>query len=124
MFVTMISGSILRCTVHLWFDCDGRMQMMQLGSAPMQFPIKATFIALPQFVERRRTRNPLYVLGFSVGVVVTMLLLFVGLGAYLYRMDRERVASDMERREQEVKVIAAAKDAHEKTIAYATHQLR
>ncbi len=86
--------------------------------------LKLTFIGQPAFVAKRRTSNPLFVLGFSLGITFAMFVLIISGGAFLYKLDRDRTKADIERREQEVRVMTAAKDAHEKTIAYATHQLR
>jgi signal transduction histidine kinase len=85
---------------------------------------RVTMAALPEFSDKRSTSNPSIVLGFSVGIVVVLVALFASLGFYQYKKDMAVAKADAERRQQTALVMNAAKDAHEKTIAYACHQLR
>jgi signal transduction histidine kinase len=75
-------------------------------------------------VESRSTENPQIVLGFSLGIVVILIVLFILLGVYQHRKDEAAAAAEIQRQQQHTQLVNAAKEAHEKTIAYACHQLR
>jgi signal transduction histidine kinase len=83
-----------------------------------------TIAALPAFVSSRTTDNPAFVLGFSLGIVVVLSILFTSAAVYQHRKDKAAAAAEIQRQQQHAQVVNAAKDAHERTIAYACHQLR
>jgi malonyl CoA-acyl carrier protein transacylase len=80
--------------------------------------------ARPSFIARRRTTMPLSVLGLSVGIVLVVVCLLSAVLA----LHQHRVRGEMKQRqlreEHQLNVVNAAKEAHERTIAYACHQLR
>lgn len=83
-----------------------------------------TFAALPRFVDTRRTGHPTILLLFSLGLVAVLAILFGGVAYILCKRDRQRMEAAMEKRQHEEKVMRIAKETHERTIAYACHQLR
>lgn len=86
------------------------------------FTLKVT--ALPEYISNRRTTNPQFLLGTSLFIVVVILTLITATLLYFRRREAQHLQAEADRRQQEVQVINAAKEAHEKTIAYACHQLR
>jgi hypothetical protein len=87
-------------------------------------PLRMTIAALPNFIRSRRSDNPVYVLAFALGTNIAVILLFV-LASVYWRKDalaRERLLLAAEQHQR--RLMETAKDAHEKTIAYACHQLR
>ena len=100
--------------------CACGLQRWQFTNRLFEF----TFAALPEFLASRQTNNPLFVLGFSLGVMAVLIVLFALMAFYLYKRDRQHIAASLERQLQKQQVVNAAKEAHERTIAYATHQLR
>ena len=99
---------------------DLRGQFVQFADRRLQVEIAAR----PEFISRRRTSMPTFVLGLSLGMVLVLVCL---LSAVLFiQVGRSRAAIRQRIVEEEHKksVVQAAKEAHEKTIAYACHQLR
>lgn len=96
------------------------LQNVTFGDRNFQLSI----IAQPEFITSRRTQNPEFVLGFSLSIVFVLVILFALLGAYLHWREMQRGKEEAEKRKQHALLITAAKEAHEKTIAYACHQLR
>lgn len=114
MFAAILDLQVSRCALCL------PLQNVTFGDAI--FTLKVT--ALPEFIKHRQTTNPQFVLGFSVSIVLVLVVLF-GLTA-IHSRHREvaQLKAETDRRQQEIQVINAAKEAHETTIAYACHQLR
>jgi Na+-transporting methylmalonyl-CoA/oxaloacetate decarboxylase gamma subunit len=86
--------------------------------------MRVTIAGLPRFESSRRTDNPLYVLSFALGMNVMLVLLFVLASVYLHVQESVRRRMLMAAEQHQRKLTEAAREAHEKTIAYACHQLR
>jgi signal transduction histidine kinase len=80
--------------------------------------------ALPEFTSSRSTNSPQVVLGYSLATAGVLIILFALMGFYQYKRDIATTQAELDRRRQRAQVVNAAKEAHEKTIAYACHQLR
>ena len=79
---------------------------------------------MPSFVSARQTSNPEFVLGFSLGIVLVLVALFALMALYVYAREKQSARVEEERRKHHTLLVKAAKEAHERTIAYACHQLR
>ncbi len=80
--------------------------------------------AMPAFLNARYTSNPRFVLGFSLGIVLVLVALFALLAWYVFAREKQSRKAEDQRRKQHSLLVKAAKEAHERTIAYACHQLR
>ncbi len=97
-----------------------RLQIVMFGS----LRLRVTIAALSSFVSSRRSDNPLYVLSFALGMNVMLVLLFVLASVYLHVQEALKTRMLMAAEQHQRKLTEAAREAHEKTIAYACHQLR
>ena len=83
-----------------------------------------TIAARPEFISKRRSNLPEVVLAFCLVLVVVLVgLLVVGvviLQARARTKEQRRLAEEKHR----IMLAEASKQAHERTIAYACHQLR
>lgn len=86
--------------------------------------LRFTFAALPEFISSRATQGPAAILALSLSLVCVLLVLFILSGTYLHLQERRQTAAQLEKQKQQSAIIRAAKEAHERTIAYACHQLR
>ena len=80
--------------------------------------------ARPEFISKRRSNLPEVVLAFCLAMVAVLVGLLV-VGVAILR-GRERVKQQRRVAEEEHRIVVAeaSKQAHERTIAYACHQLR
>ena len=109
--------TVVRC----FFSSDWRF-WQSLRFADRTF--KVTFAALDGFVGARSTTNPVYVFSFAIFAVVASTCLMGGLALLLYSRVRNSVQSAVLQEQHKKLMLQASKAAHEKTIAYACHQLR
>jgi hypothetical protein len=86
--------------------------------------LRVTIAGLPRFVAARRTDNPYYVLSFALAMNVLLVVLFVLASIYLHSQQAARAKQLMAAEHHQRKLAETAREAHEKTIAYACHQLR
>jgi hypothetical protein len=86
--------------------------------------IRVTIAALPEFTATRRTNNPELLVVFAGVMTLALLTVFAVVIVHLDKHERLRVASIQAAEQHQRKLADAARDAHEKTIAYACHQLR
>ena len=83
-----------------------------------------TIAARPEFITKRRTNLPEVVLVFCLVLVVVLVgLLVVGVAIQQAR-SREKEQRRLAEEQHRMKLAEASKQAHERTIAYACHQLR
>lgn len=83
-----------------------------------------TVAALPEFVSARATNNPVFILSFSLAIVFALVVLFAFVIVYQHFKSIAATKAQLEQQKQQHEVANAAKEAHERTIAYASHQLR
>ena len=83
-----------------------------------------TVAATPQFIAQRLTANPLITQWFVIASVIGVVLLAFGAIRAFYRSHAEHLVHVADRERMVVEAAALAGDAHERTIAYACHQLR
>ncbi len=81
-------------------------------------------VALPRFTESRRTHNPAYVFSFALAMILLLVALFLVVAVYMHLHQAARSRQLLAASQHQRKLMQIAKDAHEKTIAYACHQLR
>ena len=101
-------------------DCHYLVQSTHFGSRSLDI----TIAAMPNFISSRKSNLPEFVAAFAFIVVVTL----VGVISLVALVMAVRHSSVAERRllteRHKQALVAASKDAHERTIAYACHQLR
>jgi hypothetical protein len=85
---------------------------------------KVTFAALPEYIALRRTRTPVYALSLAVVSVVLLSTLMAVTTLVVYNRVTSAVQQAVLEEHHKKSVLEATKAAHEKTIAYACHQLR
>ena len=83
-----------------------------------------TIAARPEFIARRQSSLPQVVLGFALGIVVVMVSLGVVMAVVQVIRARAALNAAVTHEKHKTSLIEASKAAHEKTIAYACHQLR
>ena len=83
-----------------------------------------TVAARPEFINVRRTDMPDIVLGVCIGIVVVLVVLITIVGMVLYRKQKEAMMKRAREEQHRLSIVEASKLAHERTIAYACHQLR
>ena len=97
------------------------------GVQPLTFGDRVfdvTVAARPEFISVRRTDMPDIVLGVCIGIVVVLVVLITVVGMALYRKQKEAMMKRAREEQHRLSIVEASKLAHERTIAYACHQLR
>jgi hypothetical protein len=115
-----ISSRRLIFATALTLRCIRSVQSVRIGN----MDVRATMAAMPRFVSSRRTDNPTFVFVFMLGANVLLVLLFVVAAVHMHGREPQRAAAALQAEQQRLKLTEAAREAHEKTIAYACHQLR
>ncbi len=105
-------------------DCSWRIVVVVQTLSVHDLTLRVTIAALPRFIESRRTDNPIYVLSFALAMNLLLVLLFVVITVYMHSQQSSREQMLLAAEQHQRRLMEAAKDAHEKTIAYACHQLR
>ncbi len=97
-----------------------RAQVVPFGN----LDLRVTIAGLPRFIALRRTDNPAFVLSFALGMNLLVVLLFILGAVFLHSHEAARSRHLLAAEQHQRKLTEAAREAHEKTIAYACHQLR
>ena len=86
--------------------------------------LTVTYASLPAFVSSRRTSNP----DVAMWIVIGIVLVLVGASCILMIVFQKKhtllVRQIVETEKHKRKLADTARSAHERTIAYASHQLR
>ena len=112
--------SISRNTCEPWPNLCNTCQILRFAERDLL----VTIAARPEFITKRRTNLPEVVLVFCLVLVVVLVgLLVVGVAIQQAR-SREKEQRRLAEEQHRMKLAEASKQAHERTIAYACHQLR
>jgi signal transduction histidine kinase len=110
-------------------DCDWRvchlrcvcvMQSISFEDRALNLTIAAT----GSFVTSRQTNSPDIAMVIVLAIVALMMVVAVAFVVVFYRKHVEMLEQEYVREQHKRVVADAARDAHEKTILYASHQLR
>ncbi len=83
-----------------------------------------TFAALKSFSETRQTTNPDVAMWIVIGIVLLIVAMGVVILVLFQRKHELYVEQVLENEKQKRRLADTARAAHERTIAYACHQLR
>ena len=117
MFFAGTAQHFLICIVALSFV---HIQTVVFGDRT----ITMHYAALPEYLNERRTTNPDTAMWIVVGVVVLMVVTAVILLAAYERQNARYSALVLQAEKHRAMLVDTAREAHERTIAYACHQLR
>ena len=97
-----------------------RVQHLKFGGRALSVQIAAR----PEFVAGRRSTMPSFVLAFAIGMVVIVVSLLALMALVQFTREQPELRRRIMQEQHKMSLVEASKAAHEKTIAYACHQLR
>jgi hypothetical protein len=100
--------------------CRSRVQELVFGDRVFN----VTFAARQEFLSRRLTNLPEFVFGFCLGMVIVVVVLLSVVAAVQYSKAKAVMQKHHVEEQYRLSILQASKLAHERTIAYASHQLR